>query len=767
MVTCANRLHQLLFITYGAAVVRPQTIGWRRMSLRALLFAALATIGAPPAVADADWAGAALAAKAPRPIEGGAVTAEDLLRLRDMGGLAVSPRGDLAAFSVRQAAVVSNDYAMRWFVLRMSPGSDPVAVDIDGGQPIPLRQSGLPQAFIPSEPAKWAPDGRAFAFRRAVGDAVELWVVDAESLRPRRLASGEANVEAFLWTQDGVLLWRTGLVPAVHRSAVDAEARTGWLLDDRMPLFAARTPSPTPPACGRRRVPSVCRVETFGLGAQGEARAATSAEEEFVDRYLGAQTPVSGPRTRKWGVISAEGDAGPIARTLASDPSRADSLIPIRYVTTEALGGRECRLPACAGQTIDAVGAGRAGSTVWFIKRERSDGPQIGAFDQTVVYEWSPIRDQVRQVLRTDARIEDCHALSDRLICVRSTSTRPSHIVAISLSTGRLAVLADPNPAFQTKTFPKVRKVGFLGIDGNPGYAHVVYPNDYRKGRSYPAVLVPYRSRGFLRGGTGDEVPIFPLAARGFVVISVDKPEFMREAAVMNRDAFETYGYADDFRDRRNTFEGDRRLLRRLQDEGLVDSRRVAITGLSAGSEMVHYALQRSDDFAAAIASQGANDATLLAMVPSGWARRLWMKMLNAETIVPRTGDPLLALAWSSMPERLQAPLLLNVGQNELMFGFEGVQALIDAERPVEVRVFPDETHVKFHPASYAGVYDNNIRWLQFWLQGVVDPDPAYSQVYARWTAMKARLKRETPPPLDRPAPAGSTARRSGSSQAP
>src|SRR3546814_4567827 len=41
---------------------------------------------------------------------------------------------------------------------------------------------------------------------------------------------------------------------------------------------------------------------------------------------------------------------------------------------------------------------------------------------------------------------------------------------------------------------------------------------------SYPLVVVQYDTRGFLRGGTGDEYPIQALAASGFAVLSVSRP---------------------------------------------------------------------------------------------------------------------------------------------------------------------------------------------------------------------------------------------------
>src|SRR3546814_20404155 len=39
-----------------------------------------------------------------------------------------------------------------------------------------------------------------------------------------------------------------------------------------------------------------------------------------------------------------------------------------------------------------------------------------------------------------------------------------------------------------------------------------------------------YHSDGFLRGGTGDEYPIFPLAARGFAVLSIENPPTIAHA---------------------------------------------------------------------------------------------------------------------------------------------------------------------------------------------------------------------------------------------
>src|SRR3546814_5155407 len=49
-------------------------------------------------------------------------------------------------------------------------------------------------------------------------------------------------------------------------------------------------------------------------------------------------------------------------------------------------------------------------------------------------------------------------------------------------------------------------------------------PAPSRPSKPYPLVVVQYDTRGFLRGGTGDEYPIQALAASGFAVLSVSRP---------------------------------------------------------------------------------------------------------------------------------------------------------------------------------------------------------------------------------------------------
>jgi len=58
---------------------------------------------------------------------------------------------------------------------------------------------------------------------------------------------------------------------------------------------------------------------------------------------------------------------------------------------------------------------------------------------------------------------------------------------------------------------------------------------------------------------------------------------------------------------------------------------------------------------------------------------------------------------------------------------------------PVEWYIYLDEGHVKFQPRGKLVVYQRNLDWMRFWLQGEEDPDTAKAEQYAWWRGMRER----------------------------
>jgi dipeptidyl aminopeptidase/acylaminoacyl peptidase len=182
-----------------------------------------------------------------------------------------------------------------------------------------------------------------------------------------------------------------------------------------------------------------------------------------------------------------------------------------------------------------------------------------------------------------------------------------------------------------------------------------------------------------------------------------------------------------------------------LAKQGVVDPARVAVTGLSAGVGHVNYSLIHSDLFAAAITSscEWAPSTYFLAGV-SGDLIREYRRVIGAGRYGSPEGFLWEHISLALNTDRVRAPLLVNSGDHEHARALEEVTALIEDGKPVEMVVYPDEGHIKWQPAHRLAIYERNVDWLNFWLQGIEDSSPSKSGQNARWRRLRAKyLERE------------------------
>lgn len=102
-----------------------------------------------------------------------------------------------------------------------------------------------------------------------------------------------------------------------------------------------------------------------------------------------------------------------------------------------------------------------------------------------------------------------------------------------------------------------------------------------------------------------------------------------------------------------------------------------------------------------------------------------------------------------SLPQaahRLHTPILFQLADEEGLFALETFAALRENDVPVELRIFPDEHHIKWQPAHRAAVYARNLDWFRFWLRGEEDPDPAKREQYRRWRDWRDHSALTRPP---------------------
>ena len=192
-------------------------------------------------------------------------------------------------------------------------------------------------------------------------------------------------------------------------------------------------------------------------------------------------------------------------------------------------------------------------------------------------------------------------------------------------------------------------------------------------------------------------------------------------------------------------------LIDALSAEGMIDPARVAMGGLSFGSEVTMWTAVHSRRLAAvSIASSQIEPAEYwLSAMPGSdhavFSRKVWGLGPPEETPTQwKRVSPALNVA------SINVPILFQLPEQEARRMPELYSRLAAAGIPTELYAFPDEAHIKMQPRHRLAIYQRNLDWFRYWLQDARDPDAAKADQYRRWDQLKERRNASrTPQPLE------------------
>ncbi len=693
--------------------------GLRTLQVASALFLGLAS---PALAAEPSCTGLTPPQAVPQGSER-TITARDLATLRDLGPTAgmflgqspvgISPDGRHIAFQLRQADPDRNRFCLGMYVLDLAAGARPIVVD-SGGELVRFHFTRGTLADYPSGEAqmitpRWSPDGRWIAFLKSTGGPTQVWVARTDGSGSHELTRSAVSVEDFAWTPDGrwvVVMTRPDF--ARQREAIEQEGRNGWHYDDRWSPVASNHPWPT------KAIDTDYRLYDL---ADGSDRTASATERNAfgpppdLTARAGASRPAIQGTNRAW--------FEPIAPK-AIDP---DDVLHVR------LGDHaiECTAEACRGVF---KGLWWSGQELVFLRAEGWGSSELG------LYVWKPGSGAPRRTLSTSDLLLGCQLLQGRLLCAQEKSTTPRQLVWVDPHDGRRHLIFDPNPEFQRLKLGSVERLHWLNNRGLPVFGDLVLPPGYRGDHRLPAILVQYRTRGFLRGGTGDEFPIQLFAAHGFAVLSIDRPHNISSLTpAASEDAKVRIDYGG-WNDKHSVLSAITSGFAYLERRGLIDPARIGITGLSDGSTTAQFALLNSPLFhAASLATCCEDPKTLMPLMGPYGDRYLFSYLYPGYTDDDEGFWGPYSMARNA--KRFDTPLLLQLPDDEYLAGLENFASLSEQHKPVDLYVFPDEHHSKWQPAHRLAVYERNVDWFDFWLNGRRNSDPAKAEQYRRWDAMK------------------------------
>lgn len=635
----------------------------------------------------------------------------DIIRVTEISSLSASPDGRRVAFRTERADTERNTHRVDWHVS-----------SLEGGSTIPVGNGGAPlygePGVIPTEPSVWSPDSSAIFFRALVDDTIGIWRAPASGGGAALVFGDPADVESLQGDEAGIR-FVLGPSRAAVRAAEQEEYLNGILVDASVALNQNLVRSGFLNgrlATQRLRGPWFTRV---GLLADSPRR------ERMLDPVtltIGPETaPPAAPAQPELGVdpgISARSSAGLVVRSVRVDGE----------TRIELIGSGDEPAPRCSSQDCRS----RVVALAW-----RPGTAQVLFTGQDThlrqsLYLWDTATGATRRVISSDGFLAGdrdgrapCAVTRSFAVCVAAAALSPPRLERIDLETGTRTVLFDPNADLREWSMPRIERLAWQTAEGDEFTGVLLLPAHGNR-RALPLFVNYYHCGGFLSGGVGDELPFVPLAAAGFAVACISLPP--PTAVEDNVGRYE------------QGLRAVRSMIRLLGDRGTIDTRRVGMAGLSFGSEVTMWTLVHSDLLAAAAIASSQMEPTyywfnsVRGRPQPDVLRRFWH--IGAPDETPDTWRRQSA---AFNVDRIRAPLLMQLPEQESRNVIELYSRLSRSSTPTELIVFPDSAHLKLQPRHRVAAHQRYLDWFRFWLQNYVDPDPAKAGQYRRWEELRRR----------------------------
>jgi dipeptidyl aminopeptidase/acylaminoacyl peptidase len=639
---------------------------------------------------------------------------EELVQVTDLSGIAVSPDGSHVAFRTDRASIDRNSYDLAWHVVDLRSAR---AVELgSGGDPI-IADPGLLVAEAPI----WSPDGRWIYFRRLRSAQVQIWRTAADGSGSAAVTDEDGDVLSIELSENGRGIdYRVGPPRGeIERAELD-EYDSGILVDAHVELGQNLYRGAI---LNGRHATQRLTGQWFARGGLLWDRPSRNRRLDFATLLRSPADPPPAPESARPAPASPE----LAVRSRSGDLAGATWDGEAGQLTVRRAGGSlraiSCGAPAC-----------RTGRIAWLAWRPDHDQIVFATADRAhrqTLHLWDVQTGRVRPVATSEGLLNGgrsasapCAVTARKAICVAAGPVSPPRLESIDLGSGARRILIDPNVDLRSRRWPDVERLEWRGSDGRLFTGTLFMPRS--PSGPLPLFINYYRCEGFLRGGVGDEWPFAPLAASGIASICIN--------------ATRMTGPQDGVGQYRAALGGIEAVVDLLAGRGLIDRNRVGIGGLSFGSEVAMWVVMHSNLIAAAsVASPQFEPANYWFNGVRGrdhheLLRRIWGLGAPEETPEQwRLLSPALSI------ERIRAPLLMQLPEQESRYAIELYARLSNSATPAELHVFPDEPHIKVQPRHRLAVYRRNLDWFRFWLQGHEDGDPRRAGQYRRWRSLSER----------------------------
>lgn len=553
------------------------------------------------------------------------ITPDDVEQIQHVDEVTISPDGQWIAYVLTTPNMMEHGYSRNIYL--MSTG---------GGEPLQITRGGKDTS------PKWSPDGRQIAFMSTRNGAPQIYILPVQGMggEARQLTRHERGAMAPAWSPDGKQIAYLSRLNEDEmkredsdeaeeppKDALEGKHRKERREEDEKQRFDPRWTT---------RIPY--RTGTNFLDDRFSQIYVTGTEENSDDdnnkprRLTGALADYSPPR---W---AADGKA--IYTTRSYQPDADEPWMYSNVYRIDVDSGEETRIvdekfsvgmvePSPDGKWLAAVRneTKKTDSFTEFIVLPTNGGDAIvlnEKIDRTVAFavEWRRdgelyaivAADGYYPVYRADIDAQDMQPVAsgtftafgfdvadDGAIAMSmTTAENPSELAYQSADSDQITVLTNHNKWLDKVNVLKTEDIRFKGGDGKTDIqGWYILPPDYEDGKTYPLALN-------IHGGPHVQ---WSAAFRSMWI------EWQHHAAQGYVSFFcnprGSSGYGQDFMSAIHSDWGDVAMsdimagVDTLIERGIVDEKRMAITGGSYGGYMTAWIIGHTDRFASAVAQRG------------------------------------------------------------------------------------------------------------------------------------------------------------------
>jgi dipeptidyl aminopeptidase/acylaminoacyl peptidase len=644
-------------------------------------------------------------------------TPNDMLKVKSVADVQVSPDGGRIAFTVTQHDLQTSEPVSQIWVARA-----------DGSESFELTRRGRS-----SDTPRWSPDGKRIAFLTARSGARNVWAINLAGGEAEQLTDSKSGVSAFRWSHNGRFIAFTAPADPTAEDERQRRDKEDWRVVDADYAYQRLWAIPAAENAGPPKPARLLTKENYSLGgAFGGGFLDWSPDDR---KLVFAHMPR--PRFDDWRKLDIaevdleNGEIRAVAETLASEDTplyspdgkwiayRVSDIPPgwgidFQVAITPASGGKPRLLaptfnrePSLVGWTSDSRSliVQEALGTTHALYRLPLDGlpvslyaPSDGSFSGAEGTFSGPAMNLTHTVIGFSAQASD----------------RPPEAYILALASGAPIQVSHVNAGLPKLPLGKTEVIHWKGPGNLDIEGLLTYPVDYQKGKRYPLVAISHGgppsnfSQNFIALPT--HYPIAAFAFRGYAILRSN----VRGSTGYGKQ-FRYANYGDwgggDFQDMMAGVD-------KVIELGVADPERLGVAGWSYGGYMTSWAITQTHRFKAASIGAPVTDlasmngtADMWTFVPDYMRAESWEK---PETYIRHS--PVYNAKGVTTPALIQQgsdDTVVPLGQGEEFYNALQAQGV-----PVRMVVYPRSGHSPVESKILRHIMQDNLDWFDKYLKG-------------------------------------------------